>query len=40
MANMLEPIKNIKNLKSLLTKLLHRGPLKTTSRVADWAALP
>jgi len=45
MANILEPIKNTKNLKSLLTNLLHRGPLKTTSRAAcsqraaGWAAL-
>jgi len=26
-------------LKSLLTNLLHRGPLKTTARAAGWAAL-
>jgi len=39
MANILEPIKNTKTLKSLLTNLLHRGPLKTTSRAAGWAAL-
>jgi len=39
MANILEPIKNTKNLKSLLTNLLHRGPHKTTSRVAGRAAL-
>jgi len=34
MANILEPTKNTKNLKSLLTNLLHRGPLKTTSGAA------
>jgi len=28
-----------KNLRSLLTDLLHRGPLQTTSRAAGWAAL-
>jgi len=39
MANVLEPIKNTKNLKSLLTNLLRRGLLKTTSRAAGWAAL-
>jgi len=39
MANILEPIKNTKNLKSLLTNLLHRGPLETTSGAAGWAAL-
>ena len=32
MANIFEPIKITKNLKSLLTKELHRGPLETTSR--------
>ena len=30
MANKLESLKNIENLKSLQTNLLHRGPLKTT----------
>jgi len=40
MENILEPIKNSKNLKSLLTNnLLHRGPLKTTSGTVGWAAL-
>jgi len=39
MANILEPIKNTKSLKSLLTNLLHRRPLETTSRAAGWAAL-
>ena len=32
-ANILEPIKTTKNLKSVLTNL-HRGPLKTISRAA------
>jgi len=32
MANIPEPIKNTKNLKSLLLYLLHRRPLQTTSR--------
>jgi len=36
--NILEPIKNTKNLKSLLTNLLHRVPLETTSGGAGWAA--
>jgi len=31
--------KNTKNLKSLLTNLLHRRPLETTSRAAGWATL-
>jgi len=31
--------KNTKNVKSLLTNLLHRGTLKTTSWSAGWAAL-
>jgi len=39
MGNILEPIKNTENLKSLLTNVLHRGTLKTTSRAAGWAAL-
>jgi len=39
MANAFEPIKNAKNLKSLLMNLLHRGPLNTISVAADWAAL-
>jgi len=39
MANILELIK-ILNFESLLTNLLHRGPLKTTSRATGWAALP
>ena len=37
--SLLEPIKNTKKFKSLLTSLLHRGPLKTTSGAAVWAAL-
>jgi len=32
MTILLEPIKNTKNLKSLLVNLLHRRPLKTISR--------
>jgi len=39
MANILEPINNTKNFKSLLTNLLHRGPFKTTLQAAGWAAL-
>jgi len=31
MANILDPVKNTKNLKSLPTNSLHRGPHKTTS---------
>jgi len=34
MVNILEPLKITKNVKSLLTNLLHRGPLKTTSGAA------
>jgi len=33
-ANMLDPIKNTKKIKSLLTNLLHDGPLETTSEAA------
>jgi len=40
MENILELIKNTKNLKSLLTNLLHRGPLKTTPGAVGWAGLP
>jgi len=40
MANILEPIKNTKNLKSVLTNFLHHRPLETTSWAAGWAALP
>jgi len=36
MANLLEPIKN---LKGLLMNLLHHGPLQTTSWAAGWEAL-
>jgi len=40
MANILdEPIKNTKNLKSLLTNLSHRGPLKTTSQAVGLGSL-
>jgi len=39
MTNMLEPIKNTKNLISLLTNLIYSGPLKRTSRSAGWTAL-
>jgi len=34
MANILETIKNTQNFKSRLTNLVHRGPLKATSRAA------
>jgi len=33
MANILEPIKNTKNLRSLFTNLLHRGPLNHAGRI-------
>jgi len=38
MANILEPIKKYYKV-SVLSNLLHRGPLKTASRAAGWAAL-